>query len=404
MTARIIRPAGRGFLLLDSHPAGCARTVEDMWDQVAPASTSTGRDRRPVALVIGSSAGYGLAATVAGLARYGIRGVGLCFEKAPTQRRTGTAGWYRTIATARLSEQAGSDMVFVNADAFADTTKTEVLDLIAHRYGPVDYLVYSIAAPRRTDPATSITYASVIKPIGAAYRTKSLVFDGDGTAELKESEVSPAEGDDIEQTVKVMGGEDWSRWVDALADRELLAPGFTTVALSYIGSELTSAIYRQGTIGAAKNHLEHTARNLNTALADTCKGVAVTSVNGAAVTQSSTAIPGIALYVGLLRAVMGEAMQPPITQLVDLWDQLAGTRPLDTDEHGRIRLDSWELTEHIQTAVADRWKNATADTIGDLADLDWFRDEFRRLYGFAVPGVDYDQPTEPEQPWPITIR
>ncbi|MFD7290493.1 enoyl-[acyl-carrier-protein] reductase FabV [Streptomyces sp. NPDC059863] len=398
MTERVITPRSRGFLFLDSHPAGCARLVEDMWRAVpAPVAAP---DRAPVALVIGSSAGYGLAATIAGLARAGIRGIGVCFEKAPG-RLTGTAGWYRTAATAELARDRGREMVFLNGDAFSDAMKERVSELIRQRFGGrLDYLVYSVAAPRRTDPDTGAGYASVLKPVGEAYRTKTLVFTDRGAPEVKEVETPPAEGDDIAQTVAVMGGSDWERWIGHLAERELLAPGFTTAALSYIGSPLTAAIYRQGTIGAAKAHLEQTARTLDIRLAELVGGRAVTSVNGAAVTQSSTAIPGIALYVGLLRGVLGDTMSPPVAQLTELWDRLTGVRPLDLDAEGRVRLDTWELDPGVQAAVAERWNGATTDTIGELADLDWFHAEVRRLYGLAVPGIDYTAPVETDVPWP----
>jgi enoyl-[acyl-carrier protein] reductase / trans-2-enoyl-CoA reductase (NAD+) len=397
MTTRAIRPTGRGFLLLDSHPTGCARIVEDMWAQVPEVDTGA---RRPIALVIGSSSGYGLAATIAGLARYGISGVGLCYEKAWSTRRTATAGWYRTIATAQLAAKAGTQMEFVSADCFADATKTEVMDLIAQRFGPVDYLIYSIASPRRADPVSGNIYRSVIKPVGQAHHTKTLVFDDDGAPLLREIEVPAATSDNVEATVKVMGGEDWVRWIDAVERYGLIRPGFQTVALSYIGSELTSTIYREGTIGVAKTHLEETARTLNARLADRHGGRAVTSVNGAAVTQSSTVIPGIALYIGLLRGVLGDTMHSPIGQLTELWDQLTGTTPMEVDDHGRIRLDRWELANDVQAAVTVRWKAAVPENITDIADVDWFRNEVRRLYGFAVPGIDYDEPVEPDLPWP----
>ncbi|WP_329275142.1 enoyl-[acyl-carrier-protein] reductase FabV [Streptomyces sp. NBC_00691] len=403
MSERVITPKSRGFLFLDSHPGGCRSLVEEMWRAV-PAPAAAGGEG-PVALVIGSSAGYGLAATVAGLARVGIRGIGVCFEKAPA-RRTGTAGWYRTAATARLARQHGRDMVFLNGDAFGDAMKEQVADLLTERFGGrLDYLVYSVAAPRRTDPDTGDVYASVLKPVGAPHTTKTLVFDENGAPEVRHVTTAPAEGDDIEQTVAVMGGTDWERWVTFLADRSLLADGFTTAALSYIGSPLTAAIYRQGTIGAAKTHLEATARTLDERLGKTLGGRAVTSVNAAAVTQSSTAIPGIALYVGLLRGVLGDAMTAPIGQLVQLWDQLTGVRPLDVDDEGRIRLDTWELDPAVQDAVAERWNTATSDTISELADLDWFGDEVRRLYGFSVPGVDCTVAVETDVPWPEpTVR
>ncbi|MEU1424848.1 enoyl-[acyl-carrier-protein] reductase FabV [Kitasatospora sp. NPDC005751] len=400
MNERVLTPRNRGFLFLDSHPAGCGQSVADMW-QACPAPAAPPEGDGPVALVIGSSAGYGLAATLAGLKRAGIRGIGVSFEKAPTARRTATAGWYRTAATADLARAAGRDMVFLNGDAFSDAMKEQVADLVEQRFGGrLDHLIYSVAAPRRTDPETGTTYASVLKPIGGVNRTKTLVFDEDGVPEVREVETGPAEGDDVAQTVAVMGGADWERWIDHLAGRGLLAEGFSTAALSYIGSSLTAAIYRQGTIGAAKAHLEATARTLDARLGRTVGGRAVTSVNGAAVTQSSTAIPGIALYTGLLRGVLGGGLVPPIHQLAALWDQLTGTAPLALDDEGRVRLDTFELTDDVQAAVAARWESATTATIADLADLDWFRAEVRRLYGFSVPGIDYTAPVATDIPWP----
>lgn len=399
MTSCIINPTARGFLYLDSHPTGCERVVLDQWAQVPQSSDNARDEPRPVALVVGSSAGYGLAATIAGLARHGINGIGVCFEKAPA-RRTATAGWYRTIATAALAEKVGSTFEFVNADAYSDATKKLVLDLLEQNFGPVDYLVYSLASPRRTDPGTGMTHSSVIKPIGSDHRTKTLVFDDDGAPQLREIEVPSARGSEIEDTVKVMGGEDWARWIDALAARRLLADGMQSVALSYLGSDLTSAIYRRGSIGAAKAHLETTATTLNARLLEVCGGSAVTSVNGAAVTQSSTAIPGIALYVSLLRRVLGDQMHSPLKQFIDLWDHLTGTAPLIPDEHGRIRLDRWELADAVQAEITERWHSATSENVTELADTDWFTVEVRSLYGFDVPGVDYAAPTEPDLPWP----
>ncbi|WP_329493725.1 enoyl-[acyl-carrier-protein] reductase FabV [Kitasatospora herbaricolor] len=400
MNERVLTPRNRGFLFLDSHPAGCERLVADMWE-ACPEPVREPAGDGPVALVVGSSAGYGLAATLAGLKRAGVRGIGVSFEKAPTARRTATAGWYRTAATADIARAAGRDLVLLNGDAFSDAMKDQVADLIEQRFGGrLDYLIYSVAAPRRTDPDTGTVHASVLKPIGRANRTRTLVFDDDGAPEVREVETGPAEGNDVEQTVAVMGGADWERWIDHLAGRGLLADGFATAALSYIGSALTAAIYRQGTIGAAKAHLEATARSLDERLGRTVGGRAVTSVNGAAVTQSSTAIPGIALYTGLLRGVLGEGLVPPIRQLAALWDQLTGAAPLELDEEGRIRLDRFELTDDVQAAVADRWESATTATVAELADLDWFRGEVRRLYGFSVPGVDYTARVATDVPWP----
>ncbi|MEU4117802.1 enoyl-[acyl-carrier-protein] reductase FabV [Kitasatospora sp. NPDC028055] len=392
---RVVDPTGRGYLLLDSHPTGCFRSVELMRVQVpAPEKLHA---RRPTALVIGSSAGYGLASTIAGLVRYGIGGVGIGFER-PAGHRSATAGWYRTLATNAIARELGAEFSFRNADAFADTTKAETLDLLAERFGGVDYLIYSVAAPRRTDPRNGTTYQSVLKPLGAPHTTRNLEFGDDGAAYLREVTLAPATEAETAATVRVMGGEDWSRWVTALAERRLLRDGFRTVALSYLGSPLTSAIYCGGTIGAAKADLESTARALTEQLA-AVGGHAYTSVNGAAVTQALTAIPGIPLYVSLLRGVLGDRFPSPVEQSLHLWNQLTADRP-DLDESGRIRLDRWELSEPVQSAVAERWQSLTPDNVTDLADIPWFRAQFRALYGFDVPGVDYAAPVETDLPWP----
>jgi len=396
MARRVITPSGKGFLLLDAHPAGCQRTVSDLAAAVSPLPARE-RRRRPVALVVGSSAGYGLAMTVAGLVRYGITGLGICLEKAPG-RRTGTPGWYRTAAAAGLAASLGSDFTFLNADAFSDQTKEQAASVLALRYGPVDYLVYSVAAPRRTDPDTGITRSSVLKPLGHRATMRTLSFSADGEPALGETVIEPASEEEKTATVAVMGGADWERWVTALAARGLLAEGFRTVALTYVGSELTAPIYRAGTIGAAKVDLEATAGTITKTLDGT--GRAWTCVNGAAVTQASTHIPGIALYVSLLRAVLGDALEPPAEQAAQLWDRLTGTASLDTDEDGRIRLDRWELDPAVQAEVTRRWHAATADSIGSLADTGWFHAQFRALYGFDVPGTDYTAEVETDIPWP----
>lgn len=397
MAPRVITPSGRGFLLLDSHPTGCERAVRDLAAAI-PRLPAGERGRRPVALVIGSSAGYGLAMTVAGLVRHGITGLGICLEKAPG-RRTGTAGWYRTAATAALAADCEASFSFLNADAFADETKERAAAVLDERYGPLDYLIYSVAAPRRTDPVTGATYSSVLKPLGQPAATRTLGFTADGEATLGETVIEPASQQEKAATVAVMGGADWERWVTALAGKRLLAEGFRTVALTYIGSELTAPVYRNGTIGAAKMDLEATAAALTKAL-DGLDGRAWTCVNGAAVTQASTHIPGIALYLSLLRGVLGDALQPPEKQAVRLWDQLVGRAPLDLDESGRIRLDRWELDPRVQAEVQRRWHAATPDTIAGLADIGWFRAQFRSLYGFDLPGIDYQAPVETDVPWP----
>ncbi|MFF3069480.1 enoyl-[acyl-carrier-protein] reductase FabV [Kitasatospora sp. NPDC057936] len=416
MTLREIKPGNRGFLYLNSHPGGCAAVVDELWERTpapthtAPADTAPADTARtgpaaadpaaadgPVALIIGSSAGYGLAATVAALRTYGMRGLGIAFEAPETERRTASAGWYRT---ARAAELAGTDggFAFLNADAFSAAAKDEALDHLATRYGKVDYLVYSVAAPRRTDPGTGEVHHSVIKPLGSAYRAKTLQFDGD-TPLVGSLELAPAADPERDATVQVMGGVDWKLWIDALTDRGLVRDGFHTVALTYVGSDLTAPIYRAGTIGAAKRHLEDTARRLQQDLAP-LGGRAHTVVAGAAVTQASTAIPSIALYTSLLHAVLGDGFQSTAQQATALWQQLTGAAPLQLDEEQRIRLDGWEMDDKVQAAVHERWAAATTDTLPELADTAWFRAQVGRLYGWDVPGTDYTAPAETTVPWP----
>ncbi|GAA1953188.1 enoyl-[acyl-carrier-protein] reductase FabV [Kitasatospora viridis] len=397
MSKQRIAPKQRGYLILNSHPAGCAAAVEQLWESIEPAPAG---GRAPVVLVLGSSAGYGLSILLAGLRRHGVRGVGVAFEAPETERRTASAGWYRTAAAARLIEEAGGDVTFLNADAFAHRTRAEVLDLLADRYGPVDHLVYSLASPRRTDPDTGAVHHSVIKPLARPYSSPSLVFE-DGEPRVGAVELSPADEPERAATVQVMGGADWRLWVEALAGRGLLATGFSTVALSYVGSEITAPVYRQGTIGAAKEHLERTARELDATLLAEHGGRARTVVAGAAVTQASTAIPSIALYTSLLRNVLGaDGWRSTADQAVDLWDRLTGAAPLGLDEQGRIRLDDWELEESVQDRVRELWADPGAALAAGPAGPAWFHGQFRELYGWDVAGVDYAAEQETSVAWP----
>jgi len=404
MNARVIRPAGRGFLYFDSHPAGCARFV-DRAAQEAVALAGPGTDRAPdtdapVALIIGSSSGYGLAATLTGLAAHGIRGIAVCHERPARGSRTATAGWYRTARTAQVAERVGTGLTFVNADCFTERTRTEVLDLLERRHGRVDHLVYSVAAPRRTDPATGRIHESVLKPLGAPCLSRAVSFDAEGRPRLTETVLQAATDAERDATVAVMGGADWQSWVTDVARRGLAGPRFRTVALSYLGAEPTAAIYRQGTIGAAKEHLEHTARALNTSVLAGGGGQALVSVNGAAFTQASVAIPGMALYLGLLRRELGDAMQSPVRQSHRLWGHLTGTAPLTPDEAGRVRLDDWELRPEVQAAVMDAWRRVTEPALAEEADLDWLTGQLEQLHGFGLDGVDYTAPVDPHVPWP----
>ncbi|MFF4851133.1 enoyl-[acyl-carrier-protein] reductase FabV [Streptomyces sp. NPDC001194] len=397
MSPRQIEPKQRGFLIVNSHPEGAAQTVRRTWEEI-PARAD---GRKPVALILGHSAGYGLATLLAGLRRHGIRGIGVAYEAADTGRRTATAGWYRTATAARLAAEDGHDIRFVNADAFSADAKAHVADLLEQHYGPVDHLVYSLAAPRRTDPATAAVHHSVIKPLGAAYEAPALDFSG-ADPKVTRARIEPGTEDETRATVAVMGGDDWALWVRALAARRLLADGFTTVALTYVGSEVTAPVYRQGTIGAAKEHLERTAHDLNASpLLEEKDGRAFTVVAGAAVTQASSAIPSIALYTAFLRTVLGErGFRSTAEQAVDLWDQLEGRTPLLLDEAGRIRLDGWELDDRVQGRVRELWADPERGLEAARAGADWFMGQVRELYGWGVEGVAYGRPVETDVAWP----
>ncbi|MFI0937664.1 enoyl-[acyl-carrier-protein] reductase FabV [Streptomyces sp. NPDC021020] len=392
-----ITPKQRGYLIVNSHPAGCAASVRQVWESIPPAPHE---GRAPVVLVLGSSAGYGMAVLLAGLRRHGVRGIGVAYENGGTERRTATAGWYRTAEMAELASASGGDLTFLNADAYADGTRADVLKLLTERYGPVDHLVYSLASPRRTDPATGEIHHSVIKPLGGDHTSPSLVFE-DGIPQIGSVELTAATDAERAATVKVMGGEDWALWVRALADENLLGEGFTTVALSYVGSEITAPVYRQGTIGAAKADLEATARRLQ---ADVLagRGRAFTVVAGAAVTQAATAIPSLALYISLLRDTLGaDGWRTTADQAVDLWAQLTDEAALRLDAQDRIRLDGWELDAAVQARVRELWSDPAAALALAPGGAAWFYAQFRGLYGWDVPGVDYAAPAAGAAvPWP----
>lgn len=394
MDVRRITPGGRGFLILNAHPAGCAAVVDRMWSEAAPPSVPI--RRRPVALVIGSSGGYGLAATLVGLRQHGIRGVGLSLETAATERRTASAGWYRTVRAAELAAANANDFSFLNIDAFTVQAKQAAVRELTERYGQVEYLIYSLAAPRRTDPETGQTYRSVIKATGCDYSVKTMSFTEQGSV-VATATVPKATDAELTATVEVMGGSDWELWVKTLQQHDLIAANFTTVALSYIGSELLRPVYRGGTLGAAKLHLEDTALRLR-AMIPMPRSYAV--VAGAAVTQASTAIPGSPLYLSILSAITDDAQRSTVAHAADMWNQITGDAVTTLDRQGRIRIDDWEMDSAVQAEVSLRWNGVETANLADLADPDRFRADHHELYGWSVPGVDYSSPVQPSSAWP----
>ena len=383
----IIKPRIRENVCLNAHPKGCFRQVEDQIRYVTEREKIDGPKR---VLIIGASNGYGLAARIVSTFATGASTIGLAYERPAKGRRAASAGWYNNDAFTALAGDRGHQVWNLNGDAFADEIKAEVVDCIRTNLSQIDLLVYSIAAPRRIDPQTGEIYSSVIKPIGQSYSAKTVDFL---TGEMRVETAEPAGADQVAQTIKVMGGEDWSLWVERLLEANLLAGGFQTVAFSYIGPDVTRGIYRDGTIGKAKEDLEQHAATINTMLGR-LSGRAVIGVQKALVTRASAVIPGVPLYISLLYKVMKAKglHENCIHQIYRLYhDFLFSPEPAATDEMGRLRLDDWEMRPDVQAEVAELWQRVDEENVAQLADLDGFREEFLRHHGFGIPGIDYGQ-------------
>ena len=384
----IVAPKIRGFICTTAHPDGCAKHVAE---QIAVV-----KNRGPIpngpkkVLVIGSSTGYGLASRIAAAFGTGAATIGVFFEKPGDADKCGTAGWYNSAAFEKEAAAAGLYAKSFNGDAFSDAMKAEVIAAIKADLGQVDCVVYSLASPRRTHPKTGETFKSVLKPIGESYTNKNL---NTTNGVVDEVTIQPAEGDDVANTIAVMGGEDWEMWLDALLAENLVAPGTQTYAYSYIGPELTWPIYKNGTIGQAKEDLERVQRSLDAKLAP-LGGKAWVSVNKALVTQASSAIPVVPLYISLLYKVMKEqgTHEDCIEQMDRLFrDRLTNPQP---DEVGRIRLDDWEMEPKVQEPVIANWQKVTTENLTQLADLDGYQASFLKLFGFGLQGVDYNADTD----------
>lgn len=388
----VIQPKIRGFICITAHPEGCAAAVREQIRVVQSRGSLPKVPKR--VLVIGASGGYGLATRIAAAFGNGSSTVGVFFERPSQNGKPASAGWYNSVAFEQEARKAGLYARSFNGDAFTDEMKQKVVDAIRTDLGQIDLVVYSIAAPRRTDPETGTTYKSVLKTTGAPYSALNLDTD---KVVLNEVTVDPATPEEIEATVKVMGGEDWERWINALAEHDLLAPGATSVSYSYIGPEVTRPFYREGTIGRAKEHLEATARRLNARLAER-GGCAYVSVNKAVVTQASSAIPVVPLYLTLLMRVMKEQrLHEDCIQQIDRMfrDKLDGARPRELDEKARLRLDDWEMRPEVQAEVVRRWKLISVDNLDTLGDWTGYRANFLQLFGFGINGVDYDADVDP---------
>ena len=381
----IIEPRMRGFICLTAHPKGCEQNVKNQIEYIKSKGPIAGAKK---VLVIGASTGFGLASRITSAFGSDAATIGVFFEKPPVEGKTASPGWYNSAAFETEAHKAGLYAKSINGDAFSNEIKRQTLDLIKADLGQVDLVIYSLASPVRQHPVTGVLHRSVLKPIGQTFTNKTVDFH---TGNVSEVSIAPANDEDIANTVAVMGGEDWTMWIDALKAENLLADGATTVAYSYIGPSLTEAVYRKGTIGRAKDDLEATAFSITDNL-KSIGGKAYVSVNKALVTQASSAIPVIPLYISLLYKIMKEQgiHEGCIEQIQRLFqDRLYNGFEVPVDEKGRIRIDDWEMREDVQAQVAKLWLEATTETLPGIGDLAGYRNDFLNLFGFEFAGVDY---------------
>lgn len=391
----VIKPKIRGFICTNAHPTGCAASVSEQIDYVVNQG-DLGEGPKNV-LVLGCSTGYGLASRIVSTFGYGAKTLGVCFEKAPTERKTGTAGWYNTAAFHQAAADKGVYAKTINGDAFSKELKAEVIEALKAEMGKVDLVIYSLAAPRRTDPETGEVYKSTLKPVGQAYKTKTYDTDKDLVHEVA---LEPANEDEIFNTIKVMGGEDWELWLNALADADLLADGCKTTAYTYIGKELTWPIYGQATIGKAKEDLDRAATAITTDHSALNVTAHVSSLK-ALVTQASSAIPVMPLYISLIYKVMKEegTHEGCIEQINGLFTEKLFADNPETDELNRYRMDGKETNDATQAKIKVLWDQVTQENFHDLSDYAGYHHEFLRLFGFDMAGVDYDAEVSPLADW-----
>ncbi|MEY4569380.1 MAG: hypothetical protein RLZZ398_819 [Verrucomicrobiota bacterium] len=386
----IIAPKIRGFICTTAHPEGCAQHVAEQIAIVKSGGLIENGPKR--VLVIGSSTGYGLSSRIAAAFGANAATIGVAFERPGSADSTATAGWYNTRAFELEAAKAGLYARSFNGDAFSDAVKKEVIDAVKADLGQVDLVIYSLASPRRTDPKSGEIYKSVLKPVGESYTNKNL---NTTTGVVNEITIEPAEGDDVANTIAVMGGQDWELWTDALLEAGVLAEGCQTVAYSYIGPSMTWPIYKNGTIGKAKEDLERVQRALDEKLAP-LHGKAWVSVNKALVTQASSAIPVVPLYISLLYKVMKDegTHEDTIEQMDRMFRERLYNGNPQPDEAGRIRVDDWEMKPQVQDIVAERWAQVNTENFQQLGDFPGYQSSFLRLFGFGLASVDYSADTD----------
>jgi enoyl-[acyl-carrier protein] reductase / trans-2-enoyl-CoA reductase (NAD+) len=391
LRAMIIAPKIRGFICTTAHPEGCAKHVAEQIAVVKQRGLIANGPKK--VLVIGASTGYGLSSRIAAAFGSDAATIGVFFEKPAEVEKCGTAGWYNSAAFENEAAAAGLYARSFNGDAFSDDIKQQVIAAIQADLGQVDLVIYSLASPRRTDPKSGEIYKSVLKPVGESYTNKNL---NTTSGVVNEVTIEPASGDDIPQTTAVMGGQDWELWLEALLAAGVLAEGVKTIAYSYIGPAVTWPIYKNGTIGVAKEDLERAQAALDIKLAP-LHGKAWVSVNKALVTQASSAIPVVPLYISLLYRVMkADGTHEDTIEQMDrlLRDRIYNGQP-QPDEAGRIRVDDWEMAPEVQALVGERWELVNTENLAELGDFAGYQSSFLRLFGFGLSGVDYGAETDP---------
>ena len=385
----VVQPKVRGFICTTSHPVGCEMAVKKQIDYVKSQPKTEGGFSPKKVLVIGSSMGYGLASRITAAYSCGAATLGVMFDKPANEKRPGTSGWYNTRAFEKFAAADGLYAKTVNGDAYSEECKREVIDIIKADMGKVDMVVYSLAAPRRTVGDT--VYSSVLKTTGEAYTNKTINLKTNTVSDIT---IEPATEEEIEATIKVMGGEDWEAWIDALKAADAIEDNAVTVAYSYIGPKLTHPMYFEGSIGRAKAHLYETSKKLTEKYA--ASGIkAYISVNKALVTQSSAAIPIVPLYISILYKVMKEkgVHEGCIEQMYRMFAKLA-QNPVPVDENGMIRMDDLEMQPEIQDEVTKLWNALNNDNLKESSDIDGYWEDFYNLFGFGIEGVDYDADVE----------
>lgn len=384
----IIKPKVRGFICTNAHPQGCAANVQEQIAFTKAKGPVAGAPKK--VLVLGCSTGFGLASRITAAFGGGADTLGVCFEKEPSEAKTATAGYYNTSAFHDAAKAAGLYAETLNGDAFSDACKEKVIETLKNGIGKVDLVIYSLASPRRTDPKTGEVYNSVLKPIGKQYTSKNLNTD---TLKISDVTIEPASDEEIANTVKVMGGEDWEMWIDALKGADLLSDNFQTVAYTYLGDKLTWPIYGKATIGKAKEDLDRAAK----ALSAKHGGNARVAVLKAVVTQASSAIPVMPLYLAILFKVMKAqgTHEGCIEQIQRLFTECLFSANPRLDDGNRYRVDELELDPSVQRKVEEIWEQVTEENLFELTDFEGYKAEFLRLFGFGVNAVDYDAETTP---------